>query len=127
MALCGAICLAFSVVACNEAEKEDENEPWNVLKMALEDLQRENFQNYLAFVDSTQITSKNEEMINNALKQKFTKEKKNVSARFSLSKINMLTEDTAEVYFTTITASNDTLYSLQRMRKVNDTWKILLF
>ena len=127
MALCGAICLAFSVVACNEAEKEDENEPWNVLKMALEDLQRENFQNYLTFVDSTQITSKNEEMINNALKQKFTKEKKNVSARFSLSKINMLTEDTAEVYFTTITASNDTLYSLQRMRKVNDTWKILLF
>lgn len=128
------LAIFFSIalfVGCNTAEEkqetEDDNtcEQWKVLKQAFATLLQGDFDSFLSLTDASQLKNKNVELIKNALKQKYARENFNMNSQLRFTKLNNVSEDTVEVYYSII--STDTVYDMQKMRKSDGIWKILLF
>lgn len=118
------------LMGCNKVDDKqapdaNECEQWKVLRQAFNELMKGDFDAYLAFVDSTQLANNKSDMLKDALRQKYARENFSEDCRFSFSKLSLLTEDTAEVFFSII--DQDTVFTMQKMRLDNGKWKILLF
>ena len=119
----------FILVGCNtyndKQEVDNECEQWKVLRQAFAELLKNDYGAYLTYVDSTQLLNEKAHLLKDALKQKYASENYSKNCRFLFSKLYMLADDTAEVYFTIM--DYDTIYAMQKMRLSDGKWKILLF
>jgi predicted RNA methylase len=121
--------LLFTIilVSCGKSQNDDKIcEQWDVLNKALTALYNEQFSTYLSFLDSAQVESQDKMLILNVLKQKYTKTDSTQIPKLVFSKVNLINTDSADIYYTEI-YSNDTVYEMQKMRRSNGKWKLLIF
>ena len=121
--------LLFTIilVSCGKSQNDDKIcEQWDVLNKALTALYNEQFSTYLSFLDSAQVESQDKILILNVLKQKYTKTDSTQIPQLVFSKVNLINTDSADIYYTEI-YSNDTVYEMQKMRRSNGKWKLLIF
>ena len=121
--------LLFNIilVSCGKSQNDDKIcEQWDVLNKALTALYNEQFSTYLSFLDSAQVESQDKILILNVLKQKYTKTDSTQIPKLVFSKVNLINTDSADIYYTEI-YSNDTVYEMQKMRRSNGKWKLLIF
>jgi predicted RNA methylase len=121
--------LLFTILllSCGKSQNDDKIcEQWDVLNKALTALYNEQFSTYLSFLDSAQVESQDKMLILNVLKQKYTKTDSTQIPKLVFSKVNLINTDSADIYYTEI-YSNDTVYEMQKMRRSNGKWKLLIF
>lgn len=100
-------------------------EQWTTLRSAFNTLLKEDYDAFLEFVDTAQNGNMDGTRLKQALRQKYARENYNPNCKFIFSKMNLISEDTAEVYYSLI--AEDTVFDMQKMRLDNGKWKILLF
>lgn len=122
--------LCYGCICCgSNAEQESpavvDCEQWTTLRSAFNTLLKEDYDAFLEFVDTAQNGNMDGERLKQALRQKYARENYNPNCKFIFSKMNLIAEDTAEVYYSLI--AEDTVFDMQKMRLDNGKWKILLF
>lgn len=88
-------------------------------------LMKEDYDAFLGFVDTVQTANIDRASLKLALRQKYARENYNLNCKFNFSRINLIAEDTAEVFYSMI--NNDTVFDMQKMGRCDGKWKILLF
>ena len=124
------ILITMMMSACGKEQRSHNEdmqcEQWKVLNKALTALYNGEFYAYLSFVDSAQLASKDKTMVLTALKQRYSKTDSTRIPKLIFSKLNLINDDSADIYYTEI-YNNDTVYEMKKMRRSNDNWKLLIF
>ena len=113
--------IVFVFGAC--ANSNNDEQAWNTLNEALDELYNNNYKAYVNYVDSLDVEQVGEDNFIEALKQKFNN--KNDSVLFELKDISDIDSTQLLVKYQIVNVnSHDTTFCVQKMKKTDGLWKI---
>lgn len=118
--------LSCLLVACGKNDTDTLPEQWSVMRTAFDEIKAGHYEKYLTYVDSSQMTPSQKKLTITALRQKYDG-LDTASVYISFRKINSISEDTVELFYTTHISPTDSSYCMDRMVRKSDNWKILLY